>query len=150
MATFIKAGFWEQLCKPCRGYKGWLNLDELIKSLAPPAPTPTYKVYTALLTQTDQDPPVATILQNTLGFTPTWEYVSSGQYRLVSPTSGGFPTNKTFITISQVTSSLSQSGDGLTDLHALIETTSRILLYDKNAAGDGEMYDTPIEIRVYP
>ena len=43
MATFIKAGFWEQLCKPCTGYKGWLNLDELIKSLAstvvgPPGP----------------------------------------------------------------------------------------------------------------
>lgn len=109
-----------------------------------------YKVYTALLTQTYQDPPVATILQNTLGFTPTWEYVSVGQYRLVSPTSGGFPTNKTFITISQVTSNLAQSGDGLTDLHALIETTSRILLYDKNAADDSEMYDTPIEIRVYP
>jgi hypothetical protein len=34
MATFIKAGFWEQLCKPCTGYKGWLNLDELIKKLA--------------------------------------------------------------------------------------------------------------------
>jgi hypothetical protein len=34
MSTFIKAGFWEQLCKPCKGYKGWLNLDELIKSLA--------------------------------------------------------------------------------------------------------------------
>lgn len=31
MTTFIKAGFWEQLCKPCKGYKGWLNLDELIK-----------------------------------------------------------------------------------------------------------------------
>jgi hypothetical protein len=30
MATFIKAGFWEQLCKPCTGYKGWLNLDKLI------------------------------------------------------------------------------------------------------------------------
>lgn len=30
MATWIKAGFWEQLCKPCQGYKGWLNLDKLI------------------------------------------------------------------------------------------------------------------------
>lgn len=36
MATFIKAGFWEQLCKPCRGYKGWLNLDQLIESIAGP------------------------------------------------------------------------------------------------------------------
>ena len=33
MATWIKAGFWEELCKPCKGYKGWLNLDALIQSL---------------------------------------------------------------------------------------------------------------------
>jgi len=36
MATFIKAGFWEKLCKPCTGYKGWLNLDQLIESIAGP------------------------------------------------------------------------------------------------------------------
>lgn len=36
MATFIKAGFWEQLCKPCTGYKGWLNLDKLIADIAGP------------------------------------------------------------------------------------------------------------------
>ena len=36
MATFIKAGFWEQLCKPCLGYKGWLNLDKLISDIAGP------------------------------------------------------------------------------------------------------------------
>ena len=43
MATFIKAGFWEQLCKPCKGYKGWLNLDDFVKRIAstvvgPPGP----------------------------------------------------------------------------------------------------------------
>lgn len=48
MATFIKAGFWDKLCKPCKGYKGWLNLDEFIQSFIP---KPTYKVFTALLTQ---------------------------------------------------------------------------------------------------
>jgi hypothetical protein len=48
MATFIKAGFWEKLCKPCKGYKGWLNLDEFVQSFIP---KPTYKVFTALLTQ---------------------------------------------------------------------------------------------------
>jgi hypothetical protein len=48
MATFIKAGFWEQLCKPCTGYKGWLNLDQFVNSRIP---APTYKVFTALLTQ---------------------------------------------------------------------------------------------------
>lgn len=34
MPTFIKAGFWKTLCKPCEGYKGWLNLDELIRDKA--------------------------------------------------------------------------------------------------------------------
>lgn len=41
MATFIKAGFWEKLCKPCTGYKGWLNLDKLITEVVgPPIPGP--------------------------------------------------------------------------------------------------------------
>jgi hypothetical protein len=39
MSTFIKAGFWEQLCKPCKGYKGWLNLDEFVESRVVPGPT---------------------------------------------------------------------------------------------------------------
>jgi hypothetical protein len=38
MSTFIKAGFWEQLCKPCTGYKGWLNLDEFVNSRVVPGP----------------------------------------------------------------------------------------------------------------
>ena len=38
MSTFIKAGFWESLCKPCQGYKGWLNLDEFVNSRAVPGP----------------------------------------------------------------------------------------------------------------
>lgn len=31
MPTFIKAGFWKELCSPCTGYKGWLNLDEYFR-----------------------------------------------------------------------------------------------------------------------
>ena len=38
MSTFIKAGFWDQLCKPCTGYKGWLNLDEFVNSRVVPGP----------------------------------------------------------------------------------------------------------------
>jgi len=38
MSTFIKAGFWEKLCIPCRGYKGWLNLDEFVNSRVVPGP----------------------------------------------------------------------------------------------------------------
>lgn len=72
MATFIKAGFWEKLCKPCLGYKGWLNLDEFITNivtpLIPPVPTPTYKTYSALLNQDGSgDIIVVSTLENTLG-----------------------------------------------------------------------------------
>jgi len=38
MPTFIKTGFWEKLCIPCKGYKGWLNLDEFVNSRVVPGP----------------------------------------------------------------------------------------------------------------
>jgi len=53
------------------------------------------KVYRALLTQSGTDAPVATVLENTLGFVPTYEYSLVGQYNVVSPV--GFPAGKTFI-----------------------------------------------------
>ena len=39
-----------------------------------------YKVYTALLTQNGNNPPVATELQNTLGVTVTYQYTITGYY----------------------------------------------------------------------
>lgn len=30
MPTFIKAGFWEKTCATCKGYNGWLNLDQFM------------------------------------------------------------------------------------------------------------------------
>lgn len=30
MPTFIKAGFWKEICRPCNGYKDWLNLDKFV------------------------------------------------------------------------------------------------------------------------
>jgi len=54
MATWIKAGFWEQLCIPCKGYKGWLNLDQFVNERAVPGPEgpqgppgPTTNLYSA-------------------------------------------------------------------------------------------------------
>jgi hypothetical protein len=35
MPTFIKTGLWEKTYNPALGYKGWLNLDELIKCSTP-------------------------------------------------------------------------------------------------------------------
>jgi hypothetical protein len=54
MATWIKAGFWEQLCIPCKGYKGWLDLDQFVNERAVPGPEgpqgppgPTTNLYSA-------------------------------------------------------------------------------------------------------
>lgn len=84
MSTFIKVGFWEKLCKPCKGYKGWLNLDEfvtkIVTALIPPIPTPAYKVYTALLTQSGTSAPTAIVLENTLGVTVSFNYGNIGRY----------------------------------------------------------------------
>jgi hypothetical protein len=49
MPTFIKTGFWE---KTKKGYREWLNLDQFVESKIP---SPTYKVFTALLTQSGGD-----------------------------------------------------------------------------------------------
>lgn len=38
MSIWIKAGFWEKLCKPCQGYKGWFNLTQFVEDLAVPGP----------------------------------------------------------------------------------------------------------------
>jgi hypothetical protein len=72
MPTFIKTGFWE---KTRKGYKEWLNLDQLIQTLVPPPTPPTYKVYTARVLMSDGS---ANVFENTLGATITW-IPSSGQ-----------------------------------------------------------------------
>lgn len=33
MPTFVKTGYWEKTCTTCTGYKGWLNLDQLITTI---------------------------------------------------------------------------------------------------------------------
>lgn len=48
----------------------------------PAGPTyiPPYKVYTALLSQGGINAPTAVVLENTLGFIPTWSRISAGEY----------------------------------------------------------------------
>lgn len=55
----------------------------------------TYKVYRAIINQTGTNPPVATVLENTLGINPTYAYVGAGQYTLTSV--GSFPVDKTVL-----------------------------------------------------
>lgn len=72
MATFIKAGFWDKLCKPCQGYKGWLNLDEFVNSRVvpgppgPPGPTGPTGPATGLFAQTGNSTIITGITEATL------------------------------------------------------------------------------------
>jgi len=59
----------------------------------------TTKVYRATLTQAGANPPVATVLENTLSDVPVWSYTAAGQYDLTL--TGEFTADKTFIIAGQ-------------------------------------------------
>jgi hypothetical protein len=55
----------------------------------------SYKVYTALLAQEGINPPVATVLENTLDEDITWMYNGVGSYSILTP-NNTFTANKTY------------------------------------------------------
>jgi len=61
---------------------------------------PGYKIYIANITQSGTADPVATVLENTLGVTPTWARLGTGQYTVTA--TGIWVTNKTTLPDSRV------------------------------------------------
>jgi len=111
-----------------------------------PAPAPTYKKYIALLTQTGTNAPVATILENDLGFVPTFGYDEVGLYRII----GTFPNaNKTvtFLGVQNANgyfatvNTFPPLGGGT---HIPIESAQF------GSPANDVIGATPIEIRIYP
>lgn len=110
-----------------------------------PTSTPTYKVYTALLTQSGTAAPVAIILENTLGATITWTRQSTGIY-WGTASLGVLTTNKTTVT-------LVNGSVGPYIVGGFSSSTTRIEIASISSSG-GSLVDTiiwkaPIEIRVY-
>jgi hypothetical protein len=118
------------------------NTDPLNPILEDPRP---YKVYTALLSQSGTDAPVATVLENTLGVTPTYGYSSVGEYTLIS--NGFFTEDKKYLFQGLV----SDIDDLVTSLERLDDNTIRINSVTLNGVPTDElMYGQAfIEIRVY-
>ena len=121
----------------------------LSASYAPGGSSPSYKVYTALLTQTGTNPPVATVLENTIG-NISFSYVEQGTYQINS--SGLFTLNKTMLIMSPF-----QSGTGFMIQNInflnnpLNNTDSSLIVISANPSGafNEKLFNTPIEIRVY-
>ncbi len=107
----------------------------------------SYLVYTALLTQSGTDAPVATVLENTLGVTVTWSYGNVGSYTgTYSATLSGdiyVDEKKRYLVFpfdGAITMSLSSNS-----------TVIDISTFDHvNETGiDGAMTSVPIQIRLY-
>lgn len=96
--------------------------------------------YTALISQTGTNAPVATILENTLGFTPIFSYDVVGAYNISGST---FDLNKTTITL--------QGSSGFCG--ALVNTTTQMIIYSFDNTGvlkNDLLSRNLLEIRVYP
>jgi hypothetical protein len=102
-----------------------------------------YKVYTALLTQSGTNAPVATVLENTLGGDIVWSRNSEGDYSLTL--TGAFILDKTYYTIHNNSNPLQY------DLYFTSGDINTMTIYSTfyGVAADEAFYFTPIEIRVY-
>jgi hypothetical protein len=104
----------------------------------------TYKSYMAIISQAGTGAPtVDTLLENTLGGTITFEYLSLGTYRVVSPVL--FTNNKTTVTVSNGYYSP-------TIISAYNNSTSRIIVACNDLSGalvNDSLLHSVLEIRVY-
>ena len=125
-----------------------VDLYNKLKNL-PSGETPTpvdsrpYKVYTALLTQSETDAPVATVLENTLGGEVVWSRIEVGAY--IATLNGVFTLNKT---IGFFTYSLSQ-GDEIFMTVQTIDVNTLELKNRTSTVSVQDMFSGQIEIRVY-
>ncbi len=77
--------------------KSLKDFGELISPYITSSYTPSYKVYSALLTQVDDNAPVVTVLENTLGANVDCWYNNVGNYYFES--FGTFVEGKTTVTL---------------------------------------------------
>ena len=110
---------------------------------APSGDSRPYKVYTALLTQSGTDAPVATVLENTLGGDIVWSRYNTGEF-FADTTGNLFTSNKTFTTVTN---------RDITTLQ-FISVQSENQIYLEQVLSETLNYTdfmniVPVEIRVY-
>ena len=108
-----------------------------------------YKVYTALLSQTGENAPVPTVLENTLGEILSYSRTQEGEY--IITTTGTFPQGKTWAVIN--TPSYDGNGPFALQIGRISNTECNIYAYSLLTANLQELGtngdEVSIEIRVY-
>lgn len=104
-----------------------------------------YKAYVALLTQSGTNAPVATVLENTIG-TVVWTRVSPGIYN--GTLADNFPIDKTFITTPTGGLDADVLNGGGGSPYSIFRVSDNYITVN-NVGGDGQLNNTPVEIRVY-
>lgn len=118
------------------------GIGDIVDLVPVVTPVLSYKVYTALLTQTETSDPTAIILENTLGDV-VWTRVSFGYYN--ATLTGAFTINKTASIISN--NDLYRQSTDVQDTNVITVSTNYPLSPFNGV--DGRLTDTFIEIRVY-
>lgn len=129
------------------------EFGELLSPYITSSSTPSYKVYSALLTQTDDNAPVVTVLENTLGVNVDCWYNNVGSYYFES--FGTFIEGKTTVTIGplkgntwgEVSQTFGTYPDQIFILTFRVNTDNN--MPDSLEAQNNVLEDTFVEIRVY-
>jgi hypothetical protein len=109
---------------------------------------PSYKVYTALLTQSGTDAPVATVLENTLGGIPVWSYVDVGTYEV---TLTGVDLTQSYVVFGSENNNNQYDSVYVTVVDKAFEyirIITRVSTISSTEVDDA-LLNTSIEIRVY-
>lgn len=109
----------------------------------------SYLVYTALLSQSGTDAPVATVLENTLGGEVVWSRSNTGIYYGTLTgifTAGKTSKSSTFTVKDDVLKLIRGEGSGTSNYYILVTSD-----YSDPGTGTDDILDISfIEIRVYP
>ena len=100
-----------------------------------------YTAYTALLTQTGNNAPSATILKNNTGYTYTWARTGSGTYTITA-SGNAFTNNKTIVFMN-----LGEYAGGGVPRSIWTRTSDTVVTI--TTGGDGRITNGSLEIRIY-
>ena len=143
----------------------WMDLPFRLKAIFSKLPqgggdSRPYKVYTALLSQTGTDAPVATVLENTLGYDIVWSRLNAGGYLATATEFTIEDVNKFYCKIgnrlpsgasTNLVSYIVEASNLPVGSSSSFEVFTKTILNSTGVVtiGDNILEFTPIEIRVY-